>query len=205
MAGQILELIPDGKLAREAYQEFSRILKAKKDKSLAVWIEMMDANSKRVELPGKEMAVKGKTITGEDFDIKSYRGKITLVYFWATWEASVKHEYLYMKKLYLDYRDKGFEIVAISVDDDREKLEAFIREYEVPWINLWDEENRTSPVAVTQHGISAIPTMILLDREGKVVSMEARGLLLGKLLERYIDGVQAQQATQPKPTAARDK
>ena len=92
-----------------------------------------------------------------------------------------------MRKLYLDYRDKGFEIVGISVDSDREKLETFIRETEVPWINLWDEENRSSPAAVQQYGISAIPTMILLDRNGKVVSMEARGLLLGKLLEKYID------------------
>lgn len=189
MAGQNLEQIPDGKLAREAYKEFSKILKSKKDESLKFWIEMMDANARRLELPGKEMVVTGKSITGEDFDIKSCRGKFTLVYFWASWEASVKHEYLYMRKLYLDYREKGFEIVAISVDEDREKLEAFIRENEIPWINLWDEENRSSPVAVQQYGINAIPTMILLDREGKVISMEARGLLLGKLLERYIDGV----------------
>ncbi len=203
MTGHNLEQIPDGKLAREAYREFTAILKAKKiskdDKLMAVWIGMMDANAKRVELPGKVMDVQGKTITGEDFDIKSYRGKVTLVYFWASWEPSVKHEYLYMKKLYLDYREKGFEIVAVSVDDDREKLEAFIREYEVPWVNLWDEENRTAPVAATEHGISAIPTLILLDRDGKVVSLEARGLLLGKLLERYIDSVQPTQPQQATP------
>jgi len=201
MAGQNLEQIPDGKLAREAYQEFSNILKAKKNESLKIWIEMMDANARRVDLPGKEMVVKGKSITGDDFDIKSFRGKFTLVYFWASWETSVKQEYPYMKKLYLDYREKGFEVVAISVDEDREKLEAFIRENEVPWINLWDEENRSAPVAVQQYGISAIPTMILLDREGKVISMEARGLLLGKLLERYIDGVPPPAATQPQSKA----
>jgi thioredoxin-related protein len=91
-----------------------------------------------------------------------------------------------MKKLYLDNREKGFEIVAVSVDDDREKLDAFLKELEVPWINLWDEENRSTPAAVQQYGISAIPTMILLDREGKVISLEARGLLLGKLLEKHL-------------------
>lgn len=187
LAGQNLEQFTDGKLAGQAYTDFAKILKDKKNKAYEVWVMMLEANAKRVDLPGKVMDVTGKTITGEHFDVKLLQGKFTLVYFWASWESSCKQEYPYMKKLYLDYREKGFEIVAISLDEDREKLEAFIRENEVPWINLWDEENKSTPVAVQQYGISAIPTMILLDREGKVISMEARGLILGRLLEKHID------------------
>jgi len=189
LAGQNLEQIADGKMAGEAYLEFAKILKEKKNEAFQVWISMLEANAKRMQLPGKEMTVTGRTVTGDDFKIESCRGKYTLIYFWASFDASCKQEYPYMKKLYLDYRDKGFEIVAISVDEDREKLDMFLRENEVPWINLWDEENRSSPVAVQQYGISAIPTMILLDREGKVVSMEARGLILGRLLDKFINGV----------------
>lgn len=189
LAGQNLEQFADGKMARDAYLEFARILKEKKNDALNVWITMLEANAKRTDLPGKELVVKGKTVTGENFDIKSCRGKWTLVYFWTSWDASCRQEYPYMRKLYLDYREKGFEIVAISLDEDREKMAAFIRENEVPWINLWDDENRSSPVAVQQYGISSIPTMLLLDREGKVISMEARGLILGKLLEKHIDNV----------------
>lgn len=187
LAGQNLEQIADGKMAGEAYLEFAKILKEKKNETFQVWIGMLEANANRMQLPGKEMKVTGKMVTGDEFKIESCRGKFTLVYFWASFDSSCKQEYPYMKKLYLDYRDKGFEIVAISVDEDREKLDAFIRENEVPWINLWDEENRSAPVAVQQYGISAIPTMILLDREGKVVSMEARGLILGRLLDKFIN------------------
>ncbi len=61
-----------------------------------------------------------------------------------------------------------------------------LAENEVPWVNLWDEENRNSPVAVREYGISAMPTLILLDKEGKVISLEARGLILGKLLAKYL-------------------
>ncbi len=187
LACQNLEQIADGKMAREAYLEFAKILKEKRNETLQVWISMLEANAKRMALPGKEMAVSGKTVTGDDFDIKSCRGKFTLIYFWASFDASCKQEYPYMRKLYLDYREKGFEIVAISVDEDREKLDAFLRDNEVPWINLWDEDNRSSPVAVQQYGISAVPTMILLDREGKVISLEARGLILGRLLEKHMN------------------
>jgi thiol-disulfide isomerase/thioredoxin len=186
LTGQNLEQTTDAKTVGEAYREFARILEAKKDSTLLVWVEMMRANAKRVELPGKEFLVSGKTVTGEDFDIQSCREKITLIYFWSSFCKPCRDEYPYMKKLYLDNREKGFEIVAVSVDDDREKLDAFLKELEVPWINLWDEENRSTPAAVQQYGISAIPTMILLDREGKVISLEARGLLLGKLLEKHL-------------------
>jgi thiol-disulfide isomerase/thioredoxin len=189
MAGQNLEQTSDPKTVGVAYREFAKILEAKKIESLQVWIDMLKGNAIRVELPGKELPVSGKTVTGEDFDIKSCKGKITLVYFWSPLPEICKpcrEEYAYTKKLYLENRDKGFEIVAISVDPDKEKLNAALKELEVPWINLWDEENESQPAAVQKYGISAIPTMILLDREGKVISLEARGLLLGKLLEKHL-------------------
>ncbi len=184
LAGQNLEQLADGKTAAAAYKSFAEILRAKKNSELQVWIEMLDSNAQRVELPGKEFKVTGKTVTGEDFDIESCRGKFTLVYFWSSWCKPCREEYPYMKRLYTENKDKGFEIVAISMDEEREKLDAFLKELEVPWINLWDEENRSAPVAVKQYGISSVPTMILLDREGKVVSLEARGLILGRLLEK---------------------
>ncbi len=189
MAGQNLEQTSDPKTVGVAYREFAKILETKKMESLQVWIDMLKANAMRVELPGKELPVSGKTVTGEDFDIKSCKGKITLVYFWSPLPETCKpcrEEYAYTKKLYLDNREKGFEIVAISVDPDKEKLNAALKELEVPWINLWDEENESQPAAIQKYGISAIPTMILLDREGKVISLEARGLLLGKLLEKHL-------------------
>ncbi len=189
LTGQNLEQTADAKTVGEAYREIAKILEAKKIDSLQEWVEKMKASARRVELPGKELQVSGKTVTGEDFDIKSCRGKLALVYFWSPSPTICKpcrDEYPYMKKLYLDNREKGFEIVAVSVDDDREKLDAFLKELEVPWINLWDEENPSNPAAVQQYGISAIPTMILLDREGKVISLEARGLVLGKLLEKHL-------------------
>jgi thiol-disulfide isomerase/thioredoxin len=185
MACQNLEQLDDGKTAAGAYRDLAMVLEDKDNTAFVVWIDMLNANAKRVELPGKKFEISGKTVTGEDFEIKSCLGKYTLIYFWSSWCKPCREEYGYMKKLYLDNREKGFEIVAVSVDEEREKLEAFLRELEVPWINLWDEKNRSSPVATQQYGISAIPTMILLDREGKVVSLEARGLILGRLLEKF--------------------
>ncbi|MFN9913403.1 MAG: peroxiredoxin family protein, partial [Pirellulaceae bacterium] len=104
-----------------------------------------------------------------------------------------------MRELYRQYRERGFEIVAISVDEEKEKLETFLRELEVPWITLWDPQQPSTPQAVRDYGISTIPSMILLDQQGKVVSLEARGLILGSLLEKAIGPGSPTPAPNPSP------
>jgi thiol-disulfide isomerase/thioredoxin len=202
LAMQNLEQSGDRERVATAYREFAAILKAKRQEALQVWIELLEANAKRVELPGKTMSITGKTIAGDDFDLRDCLGKHTLVYFWSSWCKPCREEYPYMRELYRQYRDRGFEIVAISVDEEKGKLEAFLRELEVPWTTLWDPQQPSTPQAVQDYGISTIPSMILLDQQGKVVSLEARGLILGSLLEKAIGPAGPTPAPTPPPTPA---
>jgi peroxiredoxin len=91
-----------------------------------------------------------------------------------------------MLGVYEKYKDRGFEIVGIGLDEKKDEALAFIKKLSIPWINLWDSRKNGVSKVMETYGVSAIPTVFLLDKEGKVISLEVRGLLLGKELERLL-------------------
>ena len=186
LAGHNLEQLADYSLAKEAYKSFAEIFRQKKDSSLTDVVLLLEANGRRLDLPGKEFKLVGTDFSGEDFDIKSLRNKFVLVYFWSASTRACEQEHPYMLSVYQKYKDRGFEIVGIGLDEKKDEAQAFIKKLEIPWINLWESRKNGVSKVMETFGVSAIPTVILLDREGKVITLEARGLLLGKALERLL-------------------
>jgi hypothetical protein len=87
---------------------------------------------------------------------------------------------------YEKYHAKGFEVVGVSLDTDRDALEGFLKEKEIPWTILFEQpegEGWQHPLA-TQYGITGIPTVILIGRDGKVITMDVRGEKLGEQLSK---------------------
>ena len=87
---------------------------------------------------------------------------------------------------YEQYHKQGFEVVGVSLDEDREALDAFIAAKEIPWTILYEQpqgEGWRHPLA-TYYGISGIPTVILIGRDGKVITMDVRGEKLGEELAK---------------------
>jgi hypothetical protein len=78
---------------------------------------------------------------------------------------------------YEKYHEKGFEVVGISLDDSTENVSAFLETNKIPWVTLIDEDETKrgfdNPLA-RHYGVNGIPQVILVDQEGKVVSLEAR-------------------------------
>jgi hypothetical protein len=81
--------------------------------------------------------------------------------------------------------DRGFDVVAISADEDRELLQAFVQQRELPWTVLFDADPETESMA-TYYGVSSFPTIFLVNADGKVVSLEARGPALGYHLNELL-------------------
>ena len=137
-------------------------------------------------LPGKTVEIEGMTLDGQELDWKNYQGKVVLVDFWATWCGPCLAEIPHLKSVCEKYRDRGFEIIGINVDADLTALEKGLAKHEFPWTILVDEKLKQAAKTTMcgRFGISEIPRCILVGRDGKVISIEARGEKLDAELEK---------------------
>ena len=182
------------KLAIQAYHDFAAILSKSTNPAVVERAAQIDGVIRRIELPGKPMEITGTQLDGEPFDRAKLNGKVVLVDFWATWCGPCVEELPNVLENYAKYHDKGFEVVGISLDQDRESLEAFIRDREIPWITLFEEDAEAGNPMATRYGVMEIPTVILIGADGNVVSLNARGEKLGELLAKLLGPVDEKPA-----------
>ncbi len=155
-------------------------------------IMRVEGKKRFAELVGNEMIVEGVYFedgkAGEEIKWEDYRGKVVLVDFWATWCGPCVGEIPNVLALYEKYHDAGFEVLGYSLDSNLEALEKFEKERELPWKTasrkLSVEAEGKEYVNLTDYyGINAIPTMVLVGKDGKVLDTRARGEHLKELLE----------------------
>lgn len=118
-------------------------------------------------------------ITGKPLQLSSFKGKYVLVDFWASWCLPCRKGNPHLKKLYAQYKDKGFEIIGVS-DDDR-KPEAWKKAVEQDGIGMWKHVLRGLDMEKLlagqynerdiskKYGIYSLPTKILIDPQGKII------------------------------------
>ncbi len=147
-----------------------------------------------MNLVGNEMKVEGLYLDGTEIDWKSYRGKVVLIDFWATWCGPCVGEIPNMTKMYEKYNAAGFEILGYSLDQDLDALHKFEEERKLPWktasqkLSL-DYKAKKFVDLSEYYGITGIPTMILVGKDGKVLSTNARGPELERLLKAQFPNV----------------
>lgn len=129
----------------------------------------------RLTSVGKPIGFQGPTLTGDNFTLEKLKGKTVLIHFWATWCEPCKAEFADLKNLHAKYGKDGFEIVSVSVDEVKSDVEAYLKQNALPWLHLYDEGGLEGSPLAAQLGVIALPTMIMIDRDGKVIE---RGLSL---------------------------
>lgn len=111
-------------------------------------------------------SVKYPDANGQLAGLEKYKGKYLLVDFWASWCGPCRQAIPKVKELYAAYKDKGFEVVSISIDTDKNAWKKAMKEEEMPWEQmLSDDKDKT----MEQFQFSGIPTMYLVDSEGKIM------------------------------------
>ena len=143
-----------------------------------------DAGAERLlALRGEPLELAGPLLDGTPFDQASLAGKVVLVDFWATWCGPCVAEIPRVREVYDRYHDRGFEVVGISLDEDADAVAGFVAKHGIPWPIIHDRRGDDGrPSLADRYGITAIPTMILVGRDGRVASIEARGRRLEELL-----------------------
>jgi thiol-disulfide isomerase/thioredoxin len=166
--------------AAAAYRTFGPLFAKSGDPQIKALSESIAATLRRLALPGKPMEIAGTLRDGTAFDPKSLAGKVVLVDFWATWCGPCIAEMPNILAEYEKYHAKGFEVVGVSLDEDREAVDEFLADKKLPWpILVGDGWNH--PMA-KQYGISGIPQLILIGRDGNVITLHARGKALQERL-----------------------
>jgi thiol-disulfide isomerase/thioredoxin len=169
----------DMQQAGKAYVELSRILAGSSHKNVVGTSEVMMGISRR--LTGKDLDIQGTRMNGKPLDWKSYRGKIVLIDFWATWCAPCRHEFPNMKRLLETYGERGFAIIGVSIDDKHEALEEFLKKEKLPWPCVHEKDApKGQPLA------HYFPLAVLVGRDGRVIAMNAHGPDLEKLLQKHL-------------------
>ena len=123
---------------------------------------------------------------GETVALSSLKGKVVLIDFWASWCKPCRYEMTHvLKPAYQQYKDKGFEIYSVSLDDRDGLWRKALDQEQVSWVNVSDLKGWRSPVAAT-YRVNKIPSTFLLDREGKLMAVDLRGKALIAYLEKIL-------------------
>ena len=124
------------------------------------------------DLKSKPLDIKYTAVDGRAVDLSKLRGKVVLVDFWATWCPPCREEVPSVVAAYGKYHDKGFEVVGISLDQDKDALQSFVKEKGMAWPQYYDGKGWDNEIS-TRYGIDSIPAMWLLDKKGMLVSTDA--------------------------------
>lgn len=123
--------------------------------------------------------------TGKSVALSSLRGKYVLIDFWASWCGPCRAENPNVVRMYNKFKDKGFSIYSVSLDQAKANWTKAIRNDNLTWTHVSDLKFWQS-AAAQQYGVQAIPATFLLDREGKIIAKNLRGDALEQKLEEVL-------------------
>lgn len=103
------------------------------------------------------------------------KGRWVLLDFWATWCGPCCREIPHLREAYAAYKDKGFEIYGVSLDNDDAKWKTFVADNDMPWINVLGVGADKGSDAAVMYGISSIPANFLISPSGIIVARDLRG------------------------------
>jgi peroxiredoxin len=124
-------------------------------------------------------------LNGQPLSLTQFRGKVVLVDFWATWCVICRIELPEVIQAYNKYHDQGFDIIGISLDTDKQQLEDFLKENDMPWPQYFDGNQWDGKLAV-KYGIYQLPTNFLLDGDGKIIGKDLSGEALGPAVAKAL-------------------
>jgi len=130
--------------------------------------------------PGQTLDLKYTSVDGKQIDLSTMRGKVVLVDFWATWCPPCRGEVPNVVAAYNKYHDKGFEIVGVSLDQNKDDLLSFTKENGMVWPQYFDGKGWDNDVSKS-FGINSIPAMWLVGKDGKLLTTNARDDLDGQV------------------------
>jgi thiol-disulfide isomerase/thioredoxin len=113
-------------------------------------------------------------LAGQPLSVANNKGRVVLIDFWATWCPPCRAELPNVIATYQKYHSKGFDIIGVSLDEDKAQLLSFIKDHNMAWPQYYDGKKWDNQLAMN-YGVEIAPTTYLLDGEGKIIGKDLRG------------------------------
>jgi peroxiredoxin len=127
-----------------------------------------------------------KSPEGNIIKLSSLKGKVVLIDFWASWCGPCRRENPNVRRVYQRFKDKGFEIYGVSLDNDASRWKGAIAADQLEWLHVSDLMGWQSSAAQL-YQVHSIPQTILLDREGRIIAKGLRGEQLEEKLAELLE------------------
>lgn len=141
--------------------------------------------TKRIAIGAIAPEFSSKDTSGHAISLKSFRGKYTMVDFWASWCAPCRQESPALVRQYAKYKNKGFTILSVSIDKVRSRWTSAIKADGFSWTNVSDLAGY-SGATPSMYAVTSIPASFLLDKEGRIIAKNLRGKLLEEKLKELL-------------------
>ena len=143
----------------------------------------------KYELWGKPVTDFSATdLDGKPISLQDYRGKVVLLDFWGVWCGFCIDEMPNLKKVYATYKDQGFDIIGVSLDDEETALRDYLKENDIQWRQIYSGKRWEEDPLAQQFKITGVPSQWLIDRDGKLITHKARGEKLEQLVVEALKG-----------------
>jgi len=150
-------------------------------------VQSMKAQS-TISSPGAEVAdIELPDPKGKMLKLSSLKGKVVLIDFWASWCRPCRMENPNVVKAYNKYKNKGFTVFSVSLDNNKEKWVAAIGQDGLIWPNHVSELKGWQSSVAGLYGVNSIPRTFLIDKEGKLVASNLRGEALESKLAELLN------------------
>jgi len=140
---------------------------------------------RRLESVGKTIALSGTTLDGKAASLDLLRGRAVLIHYWATWCEPCKQDLVTLKQVQAKFAKQGFTVLGVNLDSDRAAAVTYLQDNPLAWPHLYEPGGLDSRLA-TELGILTLPTMLLIDKDSKVINRNIHAAELdeelGKLL-----------------------
>ncbi len=178
-------------LLKKMYNAFSKkYANSPITESLGQQVTSIEASFNDYQLlkDGKKQApdIAMKTPEGNELRLSALKGKVVLIDFWASWCGPCRKENPNVVRLYNKYKNKGFTIFSVSLDEDGEKWKQAIEADGLAWPNHVSDLKGWSSIVVQQYGIEGIPHTVLIDKNGNIIEVGLRGQDLERKLESLL-------------------
>ncbi len=174
-ASALNAIYPNSDQVKALYNNTLTIIREQKKAKLNTLMSQKAVNSPNIKLPDT---------SGIDRELWSLHGKYVLLHFWSAKDRTSRIQNQVLVELYAKYKNRGFEIYMVSIDDDRTAWKAAIDEDQLTWINVGDMKGCVS--ALMNYNIHSTPANYLLDKEGTILAKNLKGPELNAALSKVL-------------------